>query len=72
MQILSVVNYKVILFTLQIQQAKGIHSLTKKIARCIHALSVILQSDAVCFIDLCLVVCLVFFMEGNPVSVYSG
>ena len=46
-QVLSVVNYKVIMYTLLLQQSKGIISLVKKIIRCIHALSAILHTEAI-------------------------
>lgn len=46
-QILSLVNFKVILYSLLIQQSKGIVQLTKKITRCIHAVSAILCDDYV-------------------------
>lgn len=49
-QVLSVVNYKVIMYTLLLQQSKGVVSLVKKIIRCVHALSAILHTETVLII----------------------
>lgn len=46
-QILSIVNYKIILYSFLLQQAKGIVSLTKKITTCIDTTSQIFHDDTV-------------------------
>ena len=46
-QILSIVNYKIVLYSLLIQNTKGIAQTYRKITGCIHAMSAILSDDAV-------------------------
>ena len=46
-QILSIVNYKIILYSLLIQNTKGVAQTYRKITGCIHAMSAILGDDAV-------------------------
>ena len=46
-QILSIVNYKIILYSLLIQNTKGVAQTYRKITGCIHAMSAILSDDAV-------------------------
>ena len=46
-QILSIVNYKIVLYSLLIQNTKGVAQTYRKITGCIHAMSAILSDDAV-------------------------
>ena len=46
-QILSIVNYKIILYSLLIQNTKGVAQTYRKITGCIHAMSAILSDDTV-------------------------
>ena len=46
-QILSIVNYKVILYSLLIQNIKGVSQTFRKITGCIHAISAILADESV-------------------------
>ena len=70
-QILSIVNYKVILYSLLIQNTKGVAQTFRKITGCIHAVSAILADETVTFPSLfSFIVCFVFSMESNTISVY--
>lgn len=46
-QILSIVNYKIVLYNLLIHGAKGLESIFRKITGCLHALSSLLYEDDV-------------------------
>ena len=62
-QILSIVNYKIILYSLLIQNTKGVAQTYRKITGCIHAMSAILSDDTVLSFR---------FLHSSPLSSPSG
>ena len=48
-QILSIVNYKIVMYSLLIQNTKGVAQTFRKITGCIHAVSAILADETVVF-----------------------
>lgn len=68
-QILSIINFKIIQYSVLIQNTKGFSQTFRKITGCIHAMSAILCDNNVAFETFSNIVLVVLLLEGVAVSV---
>ena len=69
-QIFSIINYKIILYSLLIQSTMGVAQTFRKITGCIHAVAAILNANDVSLLPGCSLVCAVFAVEGVSIPVH--